>query len=385
MMKRLITFFILGILLVANVSEIGYAKEADNVISVHKEYIVELVDGAIELKRVENFDKICIETFRLENTISLMSIDDLTQSREEIIVSAAQIIIQNEGSYSSVNKNDNNHGMSIGKFQWNAYWGRALPLLQAIVKANPENAEEILGADLYDEIANNSADFWNHKNRTATDDEAERISELLATEEGMAAQDALIAVDAASYVDAGIGLGMISGPALVYYADLRNQMGNTSSTIAMNAADKVGSYEKITLYKLHQAALSYSSLYHTRRNKTYNFALSLGWNESLNTEISVDDYDDDSNWYFDVLIENYSEDATVFAGVYDSDGKMLASTLEELNKEGATTLIISKEDKDNVTLFGLSDENNKSTGYVKIFVWDKDLKPIAFSQELDLE
>lgn len=377
-MKRLVIFLIIAIMLMVNVT---YAKDEDNVISVHREYIVEIDDGVIEL----NFNNVCIESFGIENDILLMSIEGLTQSRDEIIVNAAKIIIQNEGSYGSVNKNDNNHGMSIGKFQWNSYWGRALPLLQTIVKANPRNAEEILGTDLYDEIANNSKDFWNHKNRTATDDEAERISALLVTEEGKAAQDALIAVDAATYVDAGIKLGLTSGPALVYYADLRNQMGNNSDMIATNAAEKVGDYEKITLYELHQAAISYSSKYHTRRNRTYDFAMSLGWSESLCTKIGADAYDDDSNWYFDVSVENYTEDATIFAVMYDENGKMLASATEDLDNDGTATLSISKENKDDVTLFGLENENNKSTGYVKIFAWDKDLKPIAEIFELGIE
>ncbi|MBQ7985705.1 MAG: hypothetical protein IJ304_00360 [Clostridia bacterium] len=371
-MKRLVSLFVVAIMLISNINQIIYAQE-DNIISIHKNYIVELVNDTIEIKTAD----VCIETLKLENSILLMATDELSQDREEIIVNAAKIIIQNEGSYGSVNKNDNNHGMSIGKFQWNSYWGRALPLLQTIVKANPENAEEILGAELYDEIANNSADYWNHKNRTATDDEAERISELLATEEGKAAQDALIAVDAASYVDAGIKLGIVSGPALVYYADLRNQWGNTSNTMATNAKDSVGSYEAITLYDLHQAALDYSGLYKTRRNRTYDFALSLGWSESLDAKVSINSYEDDSNWCFDVLVENYDEEATVYAVIYDGDGKMLASTLEELKEDDVT--LLSEEDAKPLTL-----PKFENASYVKILVWDNGLKPVL-SERIDIK
>ncbi|MDO4562775.1 MAG: Ig-like domain-containing protein [Clostridia bacterium] len=215
-----------------------------------------------------------------DDNVSLMSVSELTQSKDLIVAEATKIIIQNEGDYGTVNKNDNNHGMSIGKFQWNAFSGRALPLLQTIVKANPTNAQNILGDTLYYEIANNAADYWTHKNRTASDEEVRAISALLTTAEGKAAQNALIAVDSLAYIDAGISLGIVSAPALVYYADLRNQWGGTANTIAALAKNNVGTYDKITLYDLHQAALAHSSSYNDRRAITYNFALSLGWSET---------------------------------------------------------------------------------------------------------
>ena len=78
---------------------------------------------------------------------------------------AGSIIYSQEGSYGSVNRNDNKHGMSIGKCQWNAYWGRALPLLQSIVKKDTEQAKKILGESLYNEIAGRSSDAWNKQER----------------------------------------------------------------------------------------------------------------------------------------------------------------------------------------------------------------------------
>ena len=53
---------------------------------------------------------------------------------KKVVKVASGIIYSQEGNYGSVNRNDNNHGMSIGKCQWNAYWGRALPLLKSIVE-----------------------------------------------------------------------------------------------------------------------------------------------------------------------------------------------------------------------------------------------------------
>ena len=71
---------------------------------------------------------------------------------KKVVKVASGIIYSQEGNYGSVNRNDNNHGMSIGKCQWNAYWGRALPLLKSIVEKDQEQAKEILGDALYTEI-----------------------------------------------------------------------------------------------------------------------------------------------------------------------------------------------------------------------------------------
>ena len=66
----------------------------------------------------------------------------------ELAVTAAGIIFDNEGSYGSVNKNDKG-AVSIGKLQWHA--DRAASLLREIIKAEP-SAKNILGDALYKEI-----------------------------------------------------------------------------------------------------------------------------------------------------------------------------------------------------------------------------------------
>ena len=89
-----------------------------------------------------------------------------TAQVKKVVKVASGIIYSQEGNYGSVNRNDNNHGMSIGKCQWNAYWGRALPLLKSIVEKDQEQAKEILGDALYTEIAGSSVDAWNRQPRT---------------------------------------------------------------------------------------------------------------------------------------------------------------------------------------------------------------------------
>ena len=132
-----------------------------------------------------------------------------TAQVKKVVKVASGIIYTQEGNYGSVNRNDNNHGMSIGKCQWNAYWGRALPLLKSIVEKDQEQAKEILGDALYTEIAGSSVDAWNRQEREATEEEAKAISKLLTTKDGKEAQDDLADADITGYVKNGVKIGLV--------------------------------------------------------------------------------------------------------------------------------------------------------------------------------
>ncbi len=191
---------------------------------------------------------------------------------KKVVKVASGIIYSQEGNYGSVNKNDNKHGMSIGKCQWNAYWGRALPLLQSVVKANEAQAKEILGEILYSEIAGNGADYWNKKERAATEEEAKALSILLATEQGKKVQDELADEDISRYVKNGVKTGLVSLKALAYYADLENQGGSgTSKRVAEDAGKATGEVAKVGLEEIHTYALKDSVMgqYESRRAKVY--------------------------------------------------------------------------------------------------------------------
>lgn len=191
---------------------------------------------------------------------------------KKIVNVASGIIYSQEGNYGSVNRNDNKHGMSIGKCQWNAYWGRALPLLKSIVKKDTEQAKKILGESLYNEIAGSSADAWNKQEREATEAEATAISELLKTPQGKEAQDDLADKDITAYVKNGVKAGLVSQKALAYYADLENQGGSEASKrIATTAGNDAGGIEKVGLDKIHAHALKDSVMgqYESRRAKVY--------------------------------------------------------------------------------------------------------------------
>lgn len=202
---------------------------------------------------------------------------------DDILQAAMDIIQQNEGAYGSVNKDDNG-ALSVGWIQWHG--NRALSLLQTIVAANPTQARNILGSALYNEITTTSSSGWT--SRTLTADEASRISSLLVTSEGKAAQDALAANDISAYITRSMGYGITSPSALVYLADLENQCGAGGARRVINAAADLvgGDYSAITLDVAHRAALadSVAGRYEVRRNKVYNYAILLNWDTASLTE-----------------------------------------------------------------------------------------------------
>ncbi len=201
---------------------------------------------------------------------------------EDIVVAAADIVRQNEGSYSSVNRDDNG-ALSIGWLQWHG--NRALNLLKTIVAANTSSASSILGSALYNEITS-SADW---STRILTTAEASVISALIDTTQGRAAQDALAQSDLSTYISHGIELGITDPAALVYYSDLENQCGaGGAKRIGGAAINTAGNSANVTLDILHNAALadSVAGRYETRRQKTYNNCLLLGWgNTSTKFEV----------------------------------------------------------------------------------------------------
>ena len=192
---------------------------------------------------------------------------------KKVVKVASGIIYAQEGNYGNVNRNDNKHGMSIGKCQWNTYWGRALPLLQTIVNKDQEQAKEILGEALYTEIAGSSPKAWDKQVRAATEEEAKAISKLLSTPQGKEAQDDLADEDITRYVKNGVKVGIVSLKALAYYADLENQGGSGGSKkIAETAGEALGGIEKVGLEAIHEYALKDDSKlgkYASRRVSVY--------------------------------------------------------------------------------------------------------------------
>ena len=197
---------------------------------------------------------------------------------DDVLYAAMDIIQQNEGSYGSVNANDNG-ALSVGWIQWHG--NRALNLLKDIVAANPSQARNILGEALYNEITTSTS--WS--TRTLTGNEKTAISALLKTDEGRSAQDALASKDISAYIYRSMGYGVTSPSALVYFAELENQCGAGGAKRVIAAAANLvgGDYGAITLDAAHRAALADSVAGKTefvnRRNKVYNYVLCLGWDD----------------------------------------------------------------------------------------------------------
>ena len=197
--------------------------------------------------------------------------------RQKIAERACVIIFSNEGNYGSVNKNDNG-AVSVGKVQWHG--NRALTLLITIAKADKNQANQILGSTLYNEIMSST----NWSKRILSQAEADKISALLQTSQGKKAQDDLAKNDVLSYINKGISYGLQNAEALIYFADGVNQYGTGSSLWKriVEAALKKGG----TLDAMYEATKSLTSNYMTRRTRVYN-TLKKEISSSISEEKSI--------------------------------------------------------------------------------------------------
>ena len=196
---------------------------------------------------------------------------------DQIIDATLEIFGYNEGTYNSVNRNDNG-ALSIGKLQWHA--GRALTLMKAIIAENPTAASAALGSALYQEIVNAGASAWNA--RVLTTDEATRFAAVLGSEAGRAVQDRTARSDISTYISHGKNLGVTAAAAMVYYCDIENQYGQygadhyiVSPIKALTGKNTIDSLEEF-----HTNLLRVTSSYRARRIQTYNFCRGLGWEDS---------------------------------------------------------------------------------------------------------
>ncbi len=192
-----------------------------------------------------------------------------------IVNAATEIIMINEGNYTTVVRNDNG-SLSIGKICWHGT--NALNLLKDIVALNPTQALNILGSDLYNEVITYSS--WETKIPTAN--EAALITILLSTAESREVQDKRGWEYVSSYVEHGKALGITEPEALVFFADYENQMGRTGATnFYYQVKNNYGTVNLGTLYS--------ASSKNSRRVRTYNFCASINWNNYSDSPINEKD------------------------------------------------------------------------------------------------
>ncbi len=190
-------------------------------------------------------------------------------SFNQMVNAATEIIMSNEGNYTTVVKNDMG-ALSIGKICWHAT--NALNLLKDIVAMNPSQAVTILGASLYNEIVTST--YW--ESRIPTQEEANAISVLLSTSESHYIQDKTAWKYVSDYINHGISLGITEPEALVFFADYENQNGRTGAKNFFNQT--MSTYGKVNLATLYE-----SSSKNYRRTKTYNYCVMLNWNNYEDT------------------------------------------------------------------------------------------------------
>lgn len=184
---------------------------------------------------------------------------------EQTVNAATYVIVNNEGNYTTVVKNDVN-AVSVGKLGWHAT--NALNLLKDIIAKNPTQALNILGISLYNEIVTSSS--W--EGRVATSAEANVLSVLLATVESREVQDETAFNYISGYVRHGQSLGITEPRALVFFADYENQNGrNGAYSFYRQVMNRYGYADIHTLYN--------TSSRNSRRTRTYNFCLNVNFSD----------------------------------------------------------------------------------------------------------
>lgn len=193
----------------------------------------------------------------------------------QIVNATTEIIMINEGNYTTVVKNDNG-SLSIGKICWHGT--NALNLLKDIIAKNPTQALNILGSALYNEII--TSYYWDTK--IPTNAEASVIAILLSTAESREVQDETAWKYISGYVSHGQALGITEPEALVFFADFENQNGRAgAASFYYEVRNAYGAVNLGTLY----AASSKNS----RRTRTYNFCATINWNKFSDSPVNEKD------------------------------------------------------------------------------------------------
>ena len=199
---------------------------------------------------------------------------------DDVLEAAAELIAANEGTYSSVNVDDNG-ALSIGIIQWHG--ANALMLMRLIISADNETAYEYLGSTLYNEIISSSTDW---SSRTLTSSESTKISNCISSSKGQKIQDKLLNSYISGYINNATSYGIKNAAAIVFYADLENQRGKSGAKSTVTGAYTLaGSYSKITanemlISSVYNYSSSVSSVYKAfanRRLSSYEYVSGLGW------------------------------------------------------------------------------------------------------------
>ena len=221
-------------------------------------------------------------------TVTAFTINASATTFNRIVNAATEIIVINEGNYTTVVRNDNG-ALSLGKICWHGT--NALNLLKDIVAKNPSQALNILGDSLYNEIITRSS--WD--TRIASASEAAVLAILLSTSESHEVQDKRGWEYISGYVKHGQELGITEPEALVFFADYENQMGRSgAASFFYQVKNNYGSVNLGTLFS--------ASSKNARRVRTYNFCATLNWGNF--SDYPVNEKDTEAPEISDVSVSN---------------------------------------------------------------------------------
>jgi len=215
--------------------------------------------------------------------VGLMPTAMAAQVSDAQIIDAIVVYLNiKEGNYDSINPNDNG-ALSVGKIQWHA--GNALTLIRKIEARNPQQAQEILGEELYIELMDPAT---NWASRIVDAEEATRLSKLLATAESKIVQDEEAEAYMKSYIKSARNQGLTDPTIIVYYCDMYNQSPRMTLRTAKAAIAAAGSADAVTLELLHETALQDETAgkYPNRRNATYEYCKNLGWSSTVTPPVT---------------------------------------------------------------------------------------------------
>ena len=278
---------------------------------------------------------------------------------EQIVNASLYIIVYNEGTYTTVIKNDNG-ALSLGKICWHGT--NALNLLKKIVALNPSQALNILGTSLYNEIV--TASSWDTRKATAS--EASALAILLATAESHQVQDKSGYEYVSGYISLGQSLGITEAQALVFFADYANQNGRTgAANLYRSTKNTYGNVNLGTLY----ATTGKSS----RRTRTYNFCATVNWNDykdtpeiedsvsPVMTNITVSEVTSSGFSVYCDITDNIAVTEVYFAVHHEDDGT-----------DGIKMYVQNPENKQVSHTINISDFSNRAGRYyVYIYAFDK--------------
>ncbi len=197
-----------------------------------------------------------------------------TVTDDDVIRAVLVVFRCREGTYDSVNRNDNG-ALSLGKLQWHG--ARALELMKELCAQDSANALAVLGEGLFLEITGAGQDAWN--SRVLSAEEGALFSRLLGGAASVRIQDAMARKDISVYISHARGYDIRTAEAMVYYCDIENQYGpGGAANLVSRVKAVLGKTSIDTVDEFHGALVQVTQNYLSRRNWTYEYCASLDWN-----------------------------------------------------------------------------------------------------------